>query len=67
MDLFLHSAHLEKIIRSLLRSSQVMVLQKASSQLIVKAIILLEDAGAYVDAIVCDGAATDRSYGHSLV
>lgn len=31
------------------------------AQLIVKAILLLEDAGAYVDAIVCDGAATNRS------
>lgn len=30
------------------------------AQLIMKAIVHLEDAGVYVDAIVCDGAATNR-------
>ncbi|EEC05046.1 hypothetical protein IscW_ISCW004549, partial [Ixodes scapularis] len=31
------------------------------AQLILKAVLLLEDAGAFMDAIVCDGAATNRS------
>lgn len=31
------------------------------AQLIVKAILLLEDVAAYVDAIVCDDATTNRS------
>lgn len=31
------------------------------SQLVLKAIFLLEDAGVHVDALVCDGAATNRA------
>lgn len=31
------------------------------SQLVLKAILILEDAGAFVDAVVCDGATTNRS------
>lgn len=36
------------------------------AQLIVKAILLLQDVGAYVDAIVCDDATTNRSVLKSL-
>ncbi|KAH9361089.1 hypothetical protein HPB48_002951 [Haemaphysalis longicornis] len=31
------------------------------AQLVLKAIFLLEEAGAFVDALVCDGATTNRS------